>query len=319
MKKVALEQIYYSLVRIRRFEEKIVELYPEQEMCCPVHLYIGQEAVAAGVCANLNKRDHVFSNHRNHGHLVAKGADLKYLFAEIYGKKTGCSEGKGGSMHMIASECSILGTSAIVGGGIPISVGAALASKMKKEDKISVVFFGDGAADSGVLYESLNFAALRKLPLLFVCENNFYATNSPQRSRQVNPDIYKISGLFSLPGFLIDGNDVFEVYNKSKKAIEKIRKGRGPALIEARTYRWQSHVGPQTDIEKGLRKKEEVEKWLKKCPLKRFKKAVEKDKLMDKASREKIENLVEREITEALEFASNSPYPKKQDLYTDVY
>ena len=314
-----LKKIYYYLIKIRKFEEKIVELYPKQEMHCPVHLYIGQEAIAVGVCIHLDKEDYVFSNHRNHGHLIAKGVDLKYMLAEIYGRKTGCSKGKGGSMHMISPGNSILGTSAIVGGGIPIGVGAALASKMKKDGRVVVVFFGDGAADTGIFYESLNFASLKKLPILFVCENNFYATNSPQSNRQINPDIYKIADLFFMPGFLVDGNNVFEVFNVANKVIERIRKGKGPALIEARTYRWKTHVGPETDIEKGFREEKEVEEWFKKCPLKRFKEAVHKNNLVNKDELKKIESGVKEEIDEALDFALKSPYPESEDLYKDVY
>jgi pyruvate dehydrogenase E1 component alpha subunit len=314
-----LRKIYYYLVKIRKFEEKIVEVYPKQQIRCPVHLYIGQEAIAVGVGIHLNKRDYVFSNHRNHGHLIAKGADLKSMLAEIYGKKNGCSKGKGGSMHMIFPSHSILGTSAIVGGGIPIGLGTALASKMKKDRRISVIFFGDGAAETGIFFESLNFACLKKLPVLFVCENNFYATNSPHKNRQANLDIFKIANFFSIPGCLVDGNDVFKVFSVAKQMIKRIRQGKGPVLIEARTYRWKTHVGPETDIEKGFRQRREVEKWFKKCPIKRFRDAIDRDNLLSKSELTGIENRVKKELDEALDFALNSPYPDKEDLTRDVY
>jgi len=314
-----LKQIYYYLTKIRRFEEKIIELYPKQEIRCPVHLYIGQEAIAVGVCLNLRKEDYLFSNHRNHGHLIAKGADIKPLFAELYGRITGCCEGKGGSMHMVSVEHSVMGTSAIVGGSIPIAVGVALAFRMKNEKKVAVVFFGDGAVDEGVFYESLNFAALKKLPVVFVCENNFYATNSPQKNRQVNPDIYKIADFFRMPGICVDGNDVFAVNKAAKGLIEKARKGRGPSLLEARTYRWKTHVGPETDIEKGFRDKGEVEEWMKKDPLKKFKSTILKNKLLKNEDLKQMEEGIDREIDQALDFALHSHCPTEGDLYKGVY
>ena len=314
-----LKKIYYYLVKIRKFEEKIIELYPQQEIRCPVHLYIGQEAIAVGLCVNLKKEDYVFSNHRNHGHLIAKGVALKPILAELYGKRTGCSRGKGGSMHMVSLERSIMGTSSIVAGGIPLAVGTALASKMKKEKRVTVVFFGDGAVDEGAFYESLNFASLKKLPVVFVCENNFYATNSPQKNRQVNPDIYKIADFFLMPGVCIDGNDVFETYKTAKKFIDRARDGSGPSLIEARTYRWKTHVGPETDIEKGFRGKKEIAEWVKKCPLEKFKEHVLKNNLLKKKNFVEVEKRVEKEIIAALDFAITSPDVQEEDLYRDVY
>ncbi len=311
--------MYYYLVKIRRFEEKIIELYPQQEMRCPVHLYIGQEAIAVGFCANLKKEDYVFSNHRNHGHLIAKGVDLKPMFAELYGKITGCSKGKGGSMHMVFPERSIMGTSSIVGGGIPIAVGTALASKMNRDERVVVVFFGDGAVDEGVFYESLNFASLKKLPIVFVCENNFYATNSPQENRQVNPDIYKIADFFLMPGVCVDGNDVLEIYKIAKEFIDRAKHGSGPSLIEARTYRWKTHVGPETDIEKGFRDEKEVAEWVNKCPLKKFEEHVLRNNLLEKKDLQEVGKKIEKEVQEALDFALTSRYPEEEDLYKDVY
>ncbi|MDD4910534.1 MAG: thiamine pyrophosphate-dependent dehydrogenase E1 component subunit alpha [Candidatus Omnitrophica bacterium] len=314
-----LKNLYYYLVKIRRFEEKVIELYPGQEIRCPVHLCIGQEAIAVGFCANLRKDDYIFSNHRNHGHLIAKGMQLDSMFAELYGRSAGCSEGKGGSMHMVSTEHGIMGTSAIVAGGIPIAAGAALSSKMKKDKRVTTVFFGDGAVDEGVFYETLNFSALKKLPVVFVCENNSYATNSPQRDRQANIDIYKIADFFHVPGKCIDGNDVLEVYKTAKECIGRARDGRGPSLIEARTYRWKTHVGPETDIEKGLRDAEEVEEWFKKCPLKKFRQHVLKNGLVKEKELAGLEKKADKEISEALDFALGSPYPEEKELYKGVY
>ena len=294
-------------------------LYPAQEIRCPVHLCIGQEAIAVGVCSNLKKSDYAFSNHRNHGHLIAKGADLKPMFAELYGKKTGCAKGKGGSMHMVAPQVNIFGTSAIVAGSIPIALGAAFASKYKKDKRVSVVFFGDGAVDEGTFFEALNLASLKKLPIVFVCENNFYATNSHQRVRQVNTNIYNIASHFKMPGLLVDGNDIFEVLKTSRSAVERARKNSCPSLIEARTYRWKTHVGPETDIDKGFRNKKEVYPWTKKCPIKRFTAHVLKRKLLSRGDLAKIEKKVSKEIETAVRFAKHSPYPAKSDIYKDVY
>jgi len=319
MNDTLIKNIYYHIIRIRKFEEKVIEHYGEQQMRCPVHLYIGQEAIAVGVCVQLRKDDYVFSYHRNHGHMLAKGADPKLMFAELYGKRTGCSSGKGGSTHMISSEHTLWGTSAIVGGGIPIAVGAALSIAMKNEDRVVAVFFGDGAVDQGTFFESLNFAVLKKLPVLFLCENNFYATNSPQRVRQANLDIHKIADFFNIPGACIDGNNVFEVYRQAASGIERARQGGGPSFIEARTYRCRTHVGPETDIEKGFRAKEEVEAWMQKCPYKQFKAQLLENRMIDEKDLQAVEKKVDAEIEEAFSFALQGPFPQEEDLYKDVY
>lgn len=314
-----LVSLLETMLKIRMFEEKIVELYPAQDMRTPVHLYIGQEAIASGVCANLKKDDYLFTNHRCHGHLIAKGSDLKPLIAELYGKKTGCSKGKAGSMHLIAPEIGILATSAIVGGGIPLAVGTALASKLKKDNRISVVFFGDGAADTGSFYQSLNFASLHKLPVVFICENNLYATQSPIKARQVNTDIYRKASVFKMHGERIDGNDVIAVYESSKKAVKKAREKKEPSLIECITYRIKPHVGPDSDINSGYRSKSEHEKWLKKCPIKIFTKFLLDKKIISEQQINKIKNSIAKKIDSALSFSRNSPIPSKNESLKDVY
>ncbi|MBI5235404.1 MAG: thiamine pyrophosphate-dependent dehydrogenase E1 component subunit alpha [Deltaproteobacteria bacterium] len=307
------------MLRIRMFEERIVALYPEQEMKCPVHLCIGQEAIASGVCANLEVKDYVFSNHRGHGHAIAKGADFRPLMAEFYGKKTGCSAGKGGSMHIIDLPRGVFGTSAIVGGGIPMGVGAALASSLKRDGRVTIIFFGDGASEEGVFYESFNFAALKKLPVVFVCENNLYATNSPQTARHSTCRIADSAAVFGSHGACIDGNDAVSVYWSAKKAVEKARAGQGPSLIEALTYRWKGHVGPEADHEKGLRPKDELFEWIKRCPIEGFKKQLLDTGLLNEERIADITTSIKVEIDDAIEFAKMSQYPSPEDLLKNVY
>lgn len=313
------KNLLYAMLKIRRFEEKIIELYPEQEIKTPVHLCIGQEAIAAGVCENLNKDDYIFSTHRNHGHYIAKGIDLKLLLAELYGKATGYSKGKGGSMHPVAPECGILGTSAIVGAGIALATGTALSSKLKKDRRVSVAFFGDGGVDEGTFHESLNFASLKKLPVIFICENNFYATNSPLLARQPQDNISKRAESYDIPGFAIDGNDILGIYRLSKEAIDKARQGQGPTLIECRTYRWRAHVGPECDYEKGCRSKRELEDWMKKCPIEAYRDFLIKNKVITAAELEIATKEIDNSIDSALKFAKESPLPETNEVLQDVY
>lgn len=314
-----LKKLYGIMLSIRRFEEKVIEVYPLQDMKTPVHLYIGEEAIAAGVCIHLRKDDYVFTTHRSHGHSIAKGADMKPLMAEFYGRRAGCSKGKGGSMHICAPENGILGTTAIVGGGIPIAVGTALASVMKGVNAVSVTFFGDGAVDQGTFHESLNFASLKKLPVIFVCENNFYATNSPQSARQPHDNIAMRAEGYAMPGVQVDGNNVVAVYKTAKEAIDRARAGGGPTLIECRTYRWKGHVGPDCDVEKGCRPRDEHSMWLKKCPVERAKKLVLKNKIMNEKEIDELLGRVDKEVNDALEFGRSSPFPDPSEVYEDVY
>ncbi len=319
LSKETLLGLYSTMLKIRLFEEKIVELYPEQEMKCPVHLYIGQEAIAAGVCANLTKTDYIVSNHRCHGHAIAKGADIKALMAEFYGKAAGCSKGKGGSMHVVDVERGMLGTSAIVGGGIPMGVGSALASSIRKDGFVTVIFLGDGASEEGVFYESMNFAALKNLPVVFICENNGYATNSPQHARHATCDISGMANAYKIPGRCIDGNDVEAVYATAKEAIGLAREGGGPSLIEAVTYRWKGHVGPEADHLKGCRPEVELTDWMEKCPVKRFDDRLVNEGVSDKAGLIEIGAVIAEEIEEAVRFSKAAPYPLAEDLLTEVY
>ncbi|NWG11547.1 thiamine pyrophosphate-dependent dehydrogenase E1 component subunit alpha [Candidatus Bathyarchaeota archaeon] len=314
-----LLKMYVTMVKIRKFEERVADLVISKEIVTPTHLYIGEEAVATGVCSTLKKQDYVFSTHRSHGHYLAKGGDLKALMAELYCKKTGCSRGKGGSMHVASPEMGLPGSSAIVGGTIPIAVGAALAFSMQNSDAISAAFFGDGAAHEGVFYESLNFASLKKLPVIFVCENNLYCTHLSVVDTLADTNIYKKAEAFAMPGVRIDGNDISEVYETAKRAVENARQSRGPTLIEAMTYRWRGHVGPYDDLDKGLRSKEELDCWMQRCPVRKLEKHLLKQGATSQLEINQIHKTISEEIEKAVEFARESPYPDENDLLHDVH
>ena len=315
-----LRKMYATMVKIRKFEERVAELVtPPKEIVTPCHLYIGEEAGATGVCSALKRDDYVFSTHRSHGHFIAKGGDLKALMAELYCRKTGCSRGKGGSMHVASPDIGLPGSSAIVGGTVPIAAGAALAFSMQNKDAVSVAFFGDGAAHEGVFYESLNFASLKKLPVIFFCENNLYCTHLSIADTLADTNIYKKAEAFGMPGIRIDGNNVMEVYKVAKKAIEDARNGKGPTLIESMTYRWRGHVGPYGDLDKGLRSKEELDLWMNRCPIKMLEKFLLEHSVMSELERDQIHKALSEEIEEAVKFAKESPYPDENDLLHDVF
>lgn len=312
-------EMFRIMIMIRLFEEKIIKVYPKQDMKTPVHLYIGQEAIAAGVCAVLNKEDYLFTNHRSHGHCIAKGADIGRLYAEFYGRVDGYCRGKGGSMHIAIPEIGICGTSAIVGGGIPLAAGTALASKMKDDGKISAVFFGDGAVDEGVFHESLNFAALKKLPVLFICENNSYAVNSPVSARQSHDNIWGMAEKYKLAGVRVDGNDADAVHAAALIAAGQCRNNEGPTLIECRTYRWKGHVGPDCDVEKGCRPRAELDAWTADCPIKRLKHRLIDGKIITEETYQRIRDDIGRKIDRALEWARKSPFPDREEVFRHVY
>ena len=319
MPSTILRTMYQTMLRIRRVEEKIAELYPEQEMRCPVHLYIGQEAIATGVCANLQRDDYVLGTYRGHGIYLAKGGDLKAMLAELYGKRTGCAKGKGGSMHLVAPEVGFLGTSALVGGCIPLAVGTALGSVMQRNNNVAVVFFGDAATEEGVFHESLNFASLKKLPVIFVCENNFYAVHSHLFARQASDNIYKRAEAHNMPGVRVNGNDVIAVFEAAQEAIKRARTGEGPTLIECRTYRWREHVGPYFDYDLGYRSKEELDEWIERCPLKTYAEFLLNHHIMSQLEMNQIAKQIDDEIEEAVQFAKSSPFPDASELTADVY
>lgn len=314
-----LKKLFTTMATIRTVEERVAFVYPEQEIKCPVHLCTGQEAIAAGVCIHLAKDDTIFSTHRSHGHCIAKGMDLKPLIAELYGRTAGCARGKGGSMHLVDPEHGIPGTTAIVGGCIPLAVGAALSSVMRNECTISVAFFGDGAVDEGAFAESLNFAALRKLPVVFVCENNNYATNSPRSARQPDVPIAARAAAYGMPSAAGDGNDLLEVSGLAQEAVERARRGDGPTLLEFRTYRWKGHVGPTSDIESGCRPADEHEEWMQKCPLDRFKAYLAANGVMTVEEMGRRTAEIEKTVAEAMAFGTASPLPGPSELLDHVW
>jgi len=312
MKKQNLISLYKKLILIRLTEEAIALKYQEREMRCPVHLSIGQEAIAVGVCENLKKDDIVYSTHRCHAHYIAKGGDLNRMMAEIYGKVTGCAKGRGGSMHLVDLEAGFWGATPIVGNSLPVALGVAFANKLKGNKKAVAVFIGDGTAEEGVFHECLNFAVLHKLPILFVCENNLFSVYTHLKERQHTRPIYKIAEAHGMEAYQKDGNDILEVYKISSSIIDHIRKGQGPAFLEFMTYRHREHCGPFYDDQLGYRDQKEVKYWLKKDPVTNFKKYLLDHKVILETEMEKIKKEAMGKITRALDFAKKSKFPKQE-------
>jgi len=307
------------MLRIRVFEERVAKLLEDKEIKCPSHLCIGQEAVAAGVCSALRNDDHVFGTHRSHGHFLAKGGDMRQMMAELYGKQTGCSKGRGGSMHLTAPEVGFIGSAPIVSGIIPLAVGSALSSRLQEKDRVTVAFFGDGAVDEGVFHESLNFAALKKLPVVFVCENNFFSTHLHIVQRRICGEIFKFADVYGMAGGRVDGNNAIAVYRAACESLARARSGDGPTLLECLTYRWRGHVGPALDLEVGLGRKEELPQWVGKDPITRLKEQLLAEQKVTAAELEKLSKDVQQDVEEAVIFARESPYPDEKELLHYVF
>ena len=312
MKKQTLISLYRSLFLIRLTEETIAEKYSEREMRCPVHLSIGQEAIAVGVCEGLKKDDVVYSTHRCHAHYLAKGGDLNRMMAEIYGKETGCAKGRGGSMHLIDLVAGFGGATPIVGNSLPVAVGVAFANKLKGSKKVVVVFLGDGTTEEGVFHESLNFAVLKKLPILFVCENNFFSVYTHIQERQHNRPIYKMAQSYGMEASQNDGNDVLGVYDVAVRAVKRIRGGKGPVFLEFMTYRQREHCGPLYDDQLCYRDQKEVKFWLKKDPVVNFEKHLLEHKIISQNESDKIKTEAKKKIQQAFAFAQKSKFPKEE-------
>jgi len=303
--------------RIRECEESLVEPINKGEVRTPCHLYSGQEAVAAGVISCLTDKDYVFGTHRSHGHYIAKGGDLRRMMAEIFCREAGCSKGRGGSMHLVAPEKGMLGAAPIVGGTIPLALGAALAAHIRGDKRIAAAFFGDGATGEGGIYESLNFAALYKLPMLFVCENNLYATHMPIDACRNNRNISRIAGPFNIKAWRVDGNDVLKVYETAKAAVELCRAGKGPAFIECLTYRFRGHVGPDDAVQgihTDIRPPAELKRWLKRDPIALFERYLASKKIMTPSTLENLRLKAAAEAADAVAFARRSPRPNPRHL-----
>ncbi len=307
------DRFYRSLYLIRRVEEEIARVYPTDKIKSPVHLAIGQEAVSVGVGLALAPGDVVSGTYRGHALYLAKGGDLRRMLAELYAKATGCARGKGGSMHLVDPAAGVLGTSAVVGTTIPIAVGYAYAAKVRGRPTVVASVFGDGAVEEGVFHESLNFAALRTIPVLFVCENNAYAIHSPQAARQSSLDLVGRARSYGIAAERVESGDVREIHARAAAAVREIRGGGGPRFLECLTYRWKEHVGPREDFDAGYRSRREAEPWF------------ERDEVvlvgarLEAAVRSAIEAEVEAEIRDAFEFAEASPVPDGAELYTDVF
>ena len=318
--KKQLEEMYLRMCRIRYFEEAVIEIHSSGELIGPAHPYIGEEAVAVGACAALEDHDRIAGNHRSHGHPIAKGGDVKKAMAEILGKTGGFCKGKGGSMHLADFSIGILGESGIVASSVPIATGAALASKLSKQDFVSLVFFGDGASNQGACHESMNMAALWDLPVIFMCENNGYAITTSYKNSVSVDHVSDRASAYGMPGVLVDGQDAIAVWEATNEAVLRARAGEGPTLIEAMTYRYEDHsLGLDRIRKTEYRTQGEVEEAMKRDPLSIHRAAMTSHGFATAEECDRIEAKVKLEIEEAVEFARNSPFPEPDDLYDDMW
>ncbi|HXT02304.1 MAG TPA: thiamine pyrophosphate-dependent dehydrogenase E1 component subunit alpha [Elusimicrobiota bacterium] len=314
-----LTDLYRAMLRIRRAEERVAQIYPTDKIQSPIHLSIAQEAIAAGVSLALGPDDHLYGTYRGHGLYIARGGALGPLFAELYAKDNGCCRGKGGSMHMVSTDVGLMGCSAIVASNIPIATGAALASKMEGGKRVIAADFGDGAVDEGVFFESLNFAALKKLPILFVCENNNYAVNSPLSTRHLTTELFRFGEALGVPGERFDGDDVSVVYESVRKAAASARAGGGPRLLEYVTYRRHEHVGPGLDHQAPYRDREKLARAMKRDPLDVARAMVVERCGVTAAQLDEWEAETKRDIDAAVAFAEAGAPPRPEQLLDDVY
>ncbi len=305
---------YRSLYQIRRVEEEVIRIYPSDKIKSPVHLSIGQEAVSVGVCQALEPQDVVFGTYRGHALYLAKGGDLFKMIAELYGKVTGCARGKGGSMHLVDVEHGVMGMSAVVSTTIPTAVGYAYAMKVRGLNTVVASFLGDGSVDEGVYHECMNFAKLKEVPMLFICENNKYAIHSSTNQRHPSNNLCERARSYGIPAERIENNDLLKIHERVGQAVAEIRAGEsGPRFFECMTYRWKEHVGPYDDFDMGYRTREEADVWIKDDQLVRI------ANLLDEATRTEIERTVDQQIADAFEFAENSEFPDPAELYLDVF
>jgi pyruvate dehydrogenase E1 component alpha subunit len=316
-----LISLHHGLLKVRLTEELLAERYKQQEMRTPTHFGIGQEAVAVGVCHALRPDDVVYSHHRCHNHFLAKGGSIYRLAAELYGRADGCSGGRGGSVHITAPEVGFIATSAILGETTACAVGSALAFKMDGARRVAVTFFGEGAMDEGSFYESANYASLKKLPVLFVCENNLYATESPSRLRQpAGTDLCDRVRSFRIEALRVDGNDVREVHRATEAILGELRAGNGPFFLECMTYRWREHVGPYFDheLDRGYRTREEVEAWMARCPLARSAERLTRLKIAAPTQLAAWHDETKAQIEAEIERARGAPWPEVSTLFDHV-
>jgi len=316
MEKTLTLTLYRQMVQIRRFEEELFRLFLERPMPGSMHQYIGQEAVAVGVCAHLSKEDYVTSTHRGHGHCIAKGVEIKAIMAEMFAKKTGCCKGMGGSMHIADFGVGMLGANAIVGAGIPIATGAGWSCKLRYPGRVSVAFFGEGAVNEGAFHEGINLAAVWRLPVIFVCENNLYNFSVHYKKTMLLDNVADRAAAYGIPGQVVDGMDLRAVYGAAGEAIRRARQGDGPTLLECKTYRFMGHSRFEPA---GYRSKEEVEAWKKRDPIAMFREWLLTSLLASEAELEEIDNAVAREIEAAVAFAELSPDPDLDDYARYIF
>ncbi len=314
--KETLVYMYRKMLEVRRFEEKVWDLFGRNIIPGTLHLYIGEEATAVGVCSNLRADDYVTSTHRGHGHCIAKGADLNRMMAEILGRSTGYCKGKGGSMHVADASVGILGATAIVGSAIPIAVGAALACRLQKTDRVVACFFGDGASNNGAFHEALNMAGAWKLPVIFVCENNLYAMGTRITQVTAIENIAERAEAYGMPGVIVDGNDVVLVYRAAREAVERARNGSGPTLIECKTYRHKGHS--RFDPAK-YRPPKEVDEWIRRDPIPRLREKLMREGILTLEKAGKIDKEVLEAVEECARYALESPDPLPEEALGDVF
>ena len=318
-KKLSL-RLLRDMLLIRKVEEGIAERYPQGKMRCPTHLSIGQEAAAVAVGAALETGDLAISTHRAHAHYLAKGGRIPPMLAEIYGKVTGCCRGRGGSMHLTDKSVGFVGSTAIVGNSLPIGTGLALSLQLKKSPQIAAIFFGDGCTEEGAFYESTNFAVVRNLPALFVCENNFYSVYSPLSVRQPKDrEIYKMVKGLGMTSAVVDGNDIRAAYTATCSAIEHVRSGKGPFFLELTTYRWREHCGPNFDNDIGYRTEAEFQEWKSRDPIACYIEQLVKRGDIDSNELTALQARLDAQVLEAFEFAESSPFPEQSEAFSDEY
>ena len=314
-KKIFLE-MYRRMLLIREFETRAAEEFARGNINGHIHTYAGEEAIAVGACANLRDDDLITSTHRGHGHCIAKGGDVKYMMAELFGRRTGYCKGKGGSLHIADVSIGILGANGIVGAGIPIACGGALSAQVRGTDQVCICFFGDGAANQGTFHESLNLASIWRLPVIFIAENNQYAQTTPQKYHMNVKSISERAVAYGIPGIVVDGNDVIAVHETVREAIKRARGGAGPTLIECMTYRLRGHYEGEN---MGYRTEEEVEEWKKRDPIPRFRQQLIKMGIITEKEAKEVDSAAHKEVEDAVKFAQESPWPKPEETLEDVY
>ena len=316
IKKEKLIDMYRVMVQIRTFDERVFKESADGNTPSHAHLYVGEEAVATGACANLRPDDYIISTHRGHGHLIAKGGETGRMFAEIYGKRTGYCKGKGGSMHIAGVDLGVLGANGIVGAGIPIAGGAALSAKLRRTGQVCLCFFGDGAANTSRFHEGINLASILKLPVVYLCENNMYAETVPISYAMNIPNVADRASAYGIPGKIVDGNDVLAIYEVVGEAVARARKGEGPTLVECKTCRWYGHY---TGDPQAYRSKEELKENKKKDSILKLKKHLIENSILTEKDIDRIDQEINEEIDQAVKFAEESPFPAPEETLEDVY